>query len=106
MVTNDPKIFFKLLDEHFPKTNTLYKIFNRNSVKVSYICTENISQIISIRNKNILQRNKNQEFPCNCRQKENCLMRGKCRMKKVLYKCIASTLKKTQRVHIGISEGE
>ena len=81
-------------------------MFNRNSVKVSYICTENISQIISSRNNNIIQLIKNQELPCNCRQKENCPMQGKRRMKNVLYKCIAATPTKPQRVYIGISEDE
>ena len=69
----------------------MHKIFNRNSVKVSYSYPENISQIISSHNKNLLQPNKNQELPCNCRQKENCPMQEKCRMKNALYKCIAST---------------
>ena len=33
-------------------------------------------------------------------------MQGKCRMKNILYKRIASTPTKTQRVYIGISEDE
>ena len=33
-------------------------------------------------------------------------MQGKCRMKNVLYKCIASTPEKPQRLYIGISEDE
>ena len=91
VVTNVAKIFLKLLDKHFPKNNKLHKIFNGNSVKVSYSYTENISQIISSHNENILQPIKNQELPCNCRQKKNCPMQEKYRMKNVLYKCIAST---------------
>ena len=55
VVTNVAKSFLKLLDKHFPKNNKLHKIFNLNSVKVSYNCTENISQIINSHNKNILQ---------------------------------------------------
>ena len=89
VVTNVAKIFLKLLDKHFPKNNKLHKIFNRNSVKVSYSYTENISQIISSHNKNLLQPIKNQELPCSCRHKENCPMQEKCRMKNALYKCIA-----------------
>ena len=46
---------------------------------------------------------RNQKLPCNCRQK-NCPMQGKCRMKNILYKCIASTSTKPQRGYIGISE--
>ena len=84
----------------------MHKIFNCNSVKVSYSCTENISQITNNHNNNILQLNENQECPCNCRQKDNCPMQEKCRVKNVLYKCIALTPTKPQRVYIGISEDE
>ena len=32
--TNVAKSFFELLDKHFPKSHSLYKIFNRNIIKV------------------------------------------------------------------------
>ena len=44
--TNVAKIFFRLLDKHFSHTNRLYKIFNHNTVKVSYSFKENVRQII------------------------------------------------------------
>ena len=50
--TNVGKIFLKLIQKHFPKG--LNKIFNKNTVKVSYSCMGNISSIISSHNKNIL----------------------------------------------------
>ena len=62
--------------------------------------------MIGSHNKNILQPVKNQELSCNCRKKENCPMQGKCGMKNVLYKSMASTPTKPQRVYIGISEDE
>ena len=37
--TNVAKQFLNLIDEHFPKSNKLHAIFNRNAVKVSYSCT-------------------------------------------------------------------
>ena len=37
------KSFFRLLDKHFTKSHSLYKIFNRNNVKVSYSCMNNVS---------------------------------------------------------------
>ena len=52
-------------------------MFSRNSIKASYSCTETISEIISSHNNNILQPNKNQELPCNCRKKESYPMQGK-----------------------------
>ena len=44
--TNVAKIFFRLLDKHFSLTNRLYKIFNHNTVKVSYSFMENVRPII------------------------------------------------------------
>ena len=48
--TNIAKRFLNLRDQHFPKQHRLYKIFNRNNVKVSYSCTENMSSFISSHN--------------------------------------------------------
>ena len=36
-----------------PKSNKLHKIFNRNTVKVSYCCTENLWSIIKTHNKKV-----------------------------------------------------
>ena len=36
--TNIARSFLKLVDTHFPIGNKLHKIFNRNTVKVSYSC--------------------------------------------------------------------
>ena len=41
--TNVTKTFLNLLDKHFPKSNKLQKILIRNTVKVSYCCTESLS---------------------------------------------------------------
>ena len=38
---NVENIFFRLLDKHFLRTNRLYKIFNHNTVNVSYSCMKN-----------------------------------------------------------------
>ena len=46
VITNVAKRFLNLLDKHFPKSNKLHNIFNRNTVKVSYCCPENLSSII------------------------------------------------------------
>ena len=48
--------FFNLLDLHFPKSSKLQKTFNRNTVKVSYYCTENLSSTIKIKNAIIYKR--------------------------------------------------
>ena len=38
VATNVGKTFLALIDKHFPKNERLSKIFNRNTIKVSYSC--------------------------------------------------------------------
>ena len=45
--TNVGKCFLSLIDQHFPKSNPLHKIFNRNTLKLSYSCMSNVKTIIS-----------------------------------------------------------
>ena len=40
--TNVGKCFLSLIDQHFPKSHSLHKIFNRNTLKLSYSCMTNI----------------------------------------------------------------
>ena len=72
VITNVEKRFLSLLDHHFPKSNKLHMIFNRNTVKVSYSCTENISSIISSHKKKLIKNNAPNTKPCNCRNKLTC----------------------------------
>ena len=68
---NIGKILFELLPKYFHKMNKLYKIFNRNTVKISYNCMRNMGFIISAHNQRLLTLN-NSSFRCNCRNKSNC----------------------------------
>ena len=52
--TNVAKIFLNLIEKHFLRSSKLHKIFNKNTVKVSYSCTQNMSQIIKGHNKKIV----------------------------------------------------
>ena len=52
--TNIGKTCLKVIRKHFPKTNKLSKIFNKNTVKMSYSCMSNISSVISGHEKNFL----------------------------------------------------
>ena len=68
---NIGKILFELLRKHFHKMNKLYKIFNKNTVKISYNCMRNMGFIISAHNQCLLTLN-DSSFRCNCRNKSNC----------------------------------
>ena len=44
-----------LVDKHFPKHNILHKIFNRNTIKVTYSCMDHVGKITNAHNKAKLQ---------------------------------------------------
>ena len=52
--TNIGKTFLKLLQKHFPPTHSMYTIFNKNNIRVSYSCFPNMGSTIYIKlNKHI-----------------------------------------------------
>ena len=51
--TNIGHRFLALVDKHFPKDHKLRKIFNRNTIKISYSCMNNTKQVIYNYNKRI-----------------------------------------------------
>ena len=99
------KSFLNLLDHHFPNTIKLSKIFNRNTIKVSYCCTESMASVIKSHNKKLTIEMNDEHLPCNCRAKYECPLDGKCRAKDV-YKCVASTSINPDKVYLGTAEGE
>ena len=46
MQTNVGKSFLRLITQHFPASHKYHKIFNKNTVKVSYSCMDNMERII------------------------------------------------------------
>ena len=80
------KFFLQLIKKHFPKEHKLHKIFNRNTLKLSYSCMPNIKTKINAHNREILRNipSKNTKH-CNCQQKENCPMNGACLKESLVY---------------------
>ena len=70
--TNIGREFLILVDKHFPKNHPYNKIFNKNNIKVSYSCTDNLQIIIKKHNRKILETSKkpSTENNCNCRKKK------------------------------------
>ena len=58
--TNVGKIFFKLLNKHFPKANKLQKILNRTAIKITYCCKKNVNSIITAHTNFLLNRKKDE----------------------------------------------
>ena len=91
--TNIGRKFLSLIDKHFPKHHILGKIFNRNTVKVSYSCMNNTKQIIEAHNKRLLKqttqsseiKDQQEKKMCNCRQTDQCPLQGRCLQTSVVY---------------------
>ena len=100
--TNIGKTFLQLLSKHFPKDHEMHKIFNKNTVKISYSCMNNISSMLSTHNKNILNP-KQTSFGCNCRNKGICPIDGECLTPNIIY-CADITTDNEHKFYCSTSE--
>ena len=100
------KEFFKLLDRHFPKGSPLNKIFNRNTIKLSYSCMPNMANIISTHNKRILHKpEENTDKSCSCpkKSKAECPLDGQCLIKNIVYKAVVTSDASPTKDYIGLT---
>ena len=79
--------FLNLIDKHFPRGHVYAKIFNRNTLKVSYSCMPNMATIVKNHNNSVLKPViADPEQPmCNCRNPQNCPLNGECQKKCAIY---------------------
>ena len=107
ITTKIGKRFLFLINFHFPKHHKYHKIFNRNTIKISYSCTKNIKSIIQSHNKKILSDTKQTEDRlCNCIEKNKCPLEGKCLTKELIYKATVTCDKTNNqtKTYIGLAE--
>ena len=104
--TNIGKIFLQLVNRHFPRHHKFHKIFNSNTLKISYSCMTNIGNIIKQHNSNIMRNTPEQQAqPCNCRQRDNCPLNGNCLASCIVYKATVTTGNESKN-YFGTSESE
>ena len=104
--TNVGKCFLSLIDQHFPKANPLHKIFNRNTIKLSYSCMNNVKSIISSHNKSVIRKSTNSDKDkknCDCRKPEICPMDGNCNVESIIYQAEV-TSQTTKETYIGLCD--
>ena len=104
--TKVAKQYLNLIDQHFPKSNKLHAIFNRNTVKVSYSCTQNMSSMIKSHNKKVINKDVKESKSCNCRVKSECPLNGQCQVTDIIYKCTVLSPDKPNKVYLGTAEGD
>ena len=110
VATNIGHKFLQAVDECFPPNDCLYKIFNRNTLKLNYSCMPNVHQIITAHNKTILDKqikaSENPTKECNCRYKESCPLQGKCLTESVVYQATVTRKDNQQKeTYVGLTEG-
>ena len=85
----------------------MHHIINRQTLKLSYSCTANMSNIIAGHNAKILTKNRrgaNKEATqCNCQKREFCPTPGRCEEEKLVYEAMIETPEKTRK-YIGSTE--
>ena len=101
---NIGKYFFGQIEKHFPKSNELSKIFDRNNLKLSYSTMPNFIKRVKSHNASILNRN-NEQVPleCNCR-KLPCVMNGRCRETNIVYKATVTAPSRPDMIYYGSTE--
>ena len=73
------RIFIKLISKHFPPNHKFAKIFNKNTIKLSYSCMPNITSKINGHNKKIVQPKPTEPQKLwNCLVKEDLPLNGLC----------------------------
>ena len=101
--SNIGKSFLVLIEQHFPANHDLHRICNKNTLKLSYSCMDNMGKLIKAHNNKILKPKDNEiEAKCNCRNKDKCPLPGKCTTKSVIYEADVSTTNST-RTYVGLT---
>ena len=107
VTTNVAQRFLKLIDSHFPKGHQYHKLFNRNTVKVSYSCMNNMAAIISSHNKKVLKCDSDTSTRarmCNCQKPDQCPLSGACLSKSIVYKATVKAKDSPTKHYIGLTE--
>ena len=103
--TNIGKAFLSLVKKHFPPHHKFSKMFNKNSIKISYCCMKSMGSLIKSHNSRVLnQSNTQQESECNCRKKNDCPLDGKCLTMNTIYEATVHH-DTTKKIYYGLAEG-
>ena len=87
VTTNVGHEFLKIVKKCFNKQHKFFKLFNKNTFKISYSCVTNVQNIIKQHNAKITNADvKLTQKPCNCRVKENCPLDGDCLTTCIIYR--------------------
>ena len=101
IITKIGSLFLKLIEKHFPSNDPLRKLFNKNSLKLSYGCLPNVNSFISAQNRKLLSNISTDKVQCNCRGGVTaCPVNGRCKEENVVYKVTVNMLENS-KTYIG-----
>ena len=110
IINNIGQKFFNIIDSEFTTNHKLHKLFNRNTIKLSYSCMDNIEQAINAHNKKTLANARDTDAlaGCNCRIKDLCPLPEQCLTPSVVYQASVTTNNniKPEQTYIGLTEGQ
>ena len=102
--TNIGKILFKLLNKHFPSAYKFYKIFNKNTVNLSYSSIKKMASLIATHNRFILNPI-DQVYGCHCRVRNDCPLQHKCLTPAIVYQATFTNNKDDiEKIYYGLCE--
>ena len=94
--TNIGKEFLRII------TNKLYKIFNRNTAKLSYSCMPNMKAVIDGNNKKLLEIEKSDSRKCDCPKNATCPLHRECLASDIVYQAMV-TCDNKEETYVGIT---
>ena len=96
----------KVIVKHFPKHHRYHKIFNKNTIKLSYSCIQNMGNVITKHNKKLpFQGFEQPTRMCNCRDKASCPMDQNCLQKCFVYQVQVDSAN-SRKYYLGTFEDE
>ena len=89
---------------HFPREHPLHKICNRNTLKISYSSMDNMEKLTKAHNNKLINKNNNHTTQprCNCRNKDDCPLPGKCTSQNIVYQATV-TSQNEEKIYVGLT---
>ena len=99
------KLFSTFYVNLFPPNHRLYKICNKNNIKLSYSCTPNMGNIVAAQYKELINQHNSppKAQPCNSRNTESGPLLGYCREKNIIYQATVRSTNNTMN-YFGLCE--
>ena len=94
--TNVGRRFRAIVEECFPPGHRLRKIFNKNTLKLSYSCMPNVKRKIDQHNHSVLHGKQEKLKPCSCTNYD-CPLDKKCKQSDIVYQASVTAVDNTNQ---------